>query len=142
MPELRTIRTMTENNSPKHVLLVDDDVALTMMLEEMLKDEGLVVTVAHNGRDGFAAATEKRPDLILLDMMMPGESGLSVLARLRKDDWGKTARVVLLTNVNEPEALENAKDVGAEAYLVKANNELSDITAQVQSLLRQDTSTG
>lgn len=127
---------MTETQSQQHVLLVDDDVALTMMLEEMLKDEGFLVSVAHNGRDGFALATEKHPDLILLDMMMPGESGLSVLARLREDEWGKTAQVVLLTNVNEPEALENARDVGAAAYLVKANNELSDITAQVIGLLQ------
>jgi NarL family two-component system response regulator LiaR len=98
--------------------------------------EELVVYEAENGKEGLDMSLELHPRLILLDLIMPEMNGMDMLKQLRQDEWGKTASVVLLTNLGDRESIENAKKFGVEEYLVKSDWSLDEIALKVKELLR------
>lgn len=122
--------------SKKHILIVDDEAALRQVLEDRLLDEGFVVTKAVNGKEGLSLALEKRPDLVLLDIMMPIMDGLTMLEELRKDDeYGNAVPVLLLTNANDHFKVERAKAAGSSDCLMKSDWDLSDVTKKIKEIL-------
>ena len=104
----------------KSVLIVEDNQSLQKALSEKLEHEGFKIYVGNNGQEGLISAYEHHPDIILLDFMMPVMNGLEMLAELRKDEWGKDAKVILLTNSNDPESVSTAVLEGVIAYFTKA----------------------
>ncbi len=121
------------------VIIADDDVTLATMLAEMLNVEGIETRVVHNGEDVLKHALECEPDLILLDVMMPKMTGIEALGELRKTPWGAQARVVLLTNVNEPDAYGSAMEAGKGelTYLVKTDWSLEEVIGRIKSILSE-----
>lgn len=101
----------------KHVLVVDDQPGIRRLLEEVLQDAGYEATVAANGYEGLAAAKKDRPDLILMDMKMPGLDGIAVLKEL--EPIGLVGRVIMMTAYGELELVTRAKELGAYAYITK-----------------------
>jgi CheY-like chemotaxis protein len=93
----------------KNILIIDDDLAFSEMLSEILKDEGAIVSVAHDGAQGLEVAEQLKPDLIMCDVMMPRVKGTEVLQTVRSSEWGVNIPFVLLTNMNAPEVLEDIK---------------------------------
>jgi CheY-like chemotaxis protein len=85
---------------PTHVLIVEDDATQRDLLAEVLRGEGYAVSVASDGAEGLAAARAAAPDVVLLDLMMPGMDGASFLAELRRDEALASARIVLATGVH------------------------------------------
>ena len=83
--------------APARILLVDDNVDLTRSLAELLRLSGHVVEAAYNGPDGLAVARGFRPDLVLLDIALPGMDGYEVLPRLREDPATRQARIIAVT---------------------------------------------
>jgi two-component system, OmpR family, alkaline phosphatase synthesis response regulator PhoP len=120
----------------KKILVVDDDLAFCEMLTEILESEGASVSVEHDGQAGLEKALELHPDLILLDMMMPRMTGIAALELLRKDAWGKNVPAVLLTNVNQPEAMAASIEKGPPTeYLLKVDWTLDEIAEKIKKIL-------
>ncbi len=101
------------------VLVVDDQPFFTTMLRNALVQQGLHVLVANSGPDGLKAAKESKPDVILLDIEMPGMDGFVVCEKLRKDDEVKDIPIVVLTGTNNPKLNEMAFKAGADIVTLK-----------------------
>ncbi len=113
------------------VLLVEDDVMISGMYKTRLEQEGYIVIMAANGGDGLDIAVQERPNLILLDVMMPQIDGFSLLQELRLKDSFKKTPIIMLTNLGTTEDKEKGKKLGATDYLVKANLTPSEIAQAV-----------
>ena len=104
------------------VAIIEDDVAIAQMYRMKFEaEEGYEVEVAHNGKLGLQLAESMKPDIILLDLMMPEMTGDEMLTRLRKKDWGKKIKVFILTNMGEQEMPDIVKTLNVIAYIVKAD---------------------
>lgn len=101
------------------VLIIDDSVSATVLLRDLLSAEGYAVTIAHNGRDGLARAATLRPDLILLDVVMPGMSGFEVCEALRADPVLAEAPVIILTSLEDRASRLRGIEAGADDFLSK-----------------------
>jgi DNA-binding response OmpR family regulator len=102
------------------IAIIEDDVAISQMYRIKFEAEGYEVETAENGKLGLALAHHMRPDIILLDLMMPEMSGDEMLAKLRKTDWGKHIKVVVLTNMGEQEIPDPVKQLDVSAVILKA----------------------
>lgn len=115
------------------IVIVEDDQMLAEIYQTRMQLAGYDCHVAYDGLSGLALIRDVMPDLVLLDLMLPQLSGDQVLAQMRKHDWGKDIKVIVLTNISEAEAPEGIKELGIERYIVKANisnDELDEIVAQ------------
>ncbi len=122
-PDATGGRPLTERSDrgamAPHILFIDDDPLMGRLVGDLLKQEGFQVTVALNGKDGLARARLRPPDLILLDVMMPGMDGFAVCQALRQDPQLHTVPVVLLTAMESPKLNEQAFAVGADVCMTK-----------------------
>lgn len=117
-----------------HILLVEDETKLAQFVELELTHEGYQVTVANDGIGGLTAARESQPDLILLDWMLPGFSGIEVCRRLRAT--GDKVPVILLTAKDEISDRVEGLDAGADDYMVKPFS-IEELLARVRAHLRR-----
>ena len=117
------------------ILFIAEEPALQQALGGFLSSRGYAVTSALDGEAGLALARAGRPDLILLDLVLPKRHGLEVLAELRADPALRAVPVIVLTNVELKETVEEASRLGAKAYLVKTNYTLEEVLAKVQAVL-------
>lgn len=112
---------VTERTATARLLLVDDDAALAEMYALQLTASGFDVTTAHSGAEALRIVNDSLPDLIYLDLGLPGMGGLEVLERLRRAPGSAAVPVVILTNYSEPEMVERGKRLGAQDYLIKVD---------------------
>jgi CheY-like chemotaxis protein len=122
----------------KKVLVVEDDFIARRMLADELKKGGFETFEAGNGQDGLEIALKDKPDLILLDIMMPVMGGLEMLNKLRASDEGKKVQVVVLTNSTGFGKIAEAVEKGICSYLVKSDITNEDIVKKVKQLLEID----
>jgi len=116
----------------KRVLIVEDEPDIREAMAEAVADAGFAVITAENGSAGFDKAIAEKPDLILLDIMMPIMSGQEMLQKLRQDQWGQHARVVMLTSMDDVKNIAEAHEGGITDYLIKAHSSLDEIVAKVR----------
>ena len=102
------------------IAIVEDDEAISQMYRIKFEAEGYTVETAANGKLGLALAEEMRPDIMLLDLMMPIMTGEELLEKMRKTDWGKGVKVIILTNRGEQEIPDGVRKAGIEALILKA----------------------
>lgn len=121
----------------KKILFVEDDRALQKALGEALKNEGYEMISAFTGEDGLKMAEKEKPDLILLDLILPKMYGLDVLKKLKENFQTKEIPVVILTNVEKIEDVEKAIEMGAKGYLIKTYYTLKDILEKVKKELEK-----
>ncbi len=103
------------------VAIIEDDSAISQMYRIKFEAEGYNVETAENGKLGLGLIEKMKPDIILLDLMMPEMNGDEMLAKLRATAWGKDIKVIILTNMGESEAPETLKKLGVSSFIVKAN---------------------
>ena len=103
------------------VAIIEDDITISQMYRFKFEAEGYQVETASNGKLGLALAEDMKPDIILLDLMMPEMNGDEMLIKLRKQSWGKDMKVIILTNMGESEAPDTLKELSVLAFIVKAN---------------------
>ncbi len=120
------------NGQKKKILLVEDDTALSAVYRSRLEIEGFDVREANNGEDALSATVEYRPDLILLDVMMPKISGFDVLDILRNTPETANVRIIMLTALSQPKDKERAENLGVDDYLVKSQVVIGDVVARVK----------
>ena len=117
------------------LLLVDDDDALAEMYAMQLTASGFEVTTAHTGAEALRLATVGPPDLIYLDLGLPGMPGLEVLERLRTAPNTAAVPIVILTNFSEPEMIKRGQELGAQDYLVKVDTSPAVLAAAARKWL-------
>lgn len=118
------------------ILVVEDDLSISGLLSEYLTDEGFNVIVAQDGDQGLEMAISEKPDLILLDIMMPKKDGLTVLKELRSTEEGKTVPVIMLTNEKSIEEVNQALESGVHDYFIKADWDVKTLLASIRRQLR------
>jgi two-component system phosphate regulon response regulator PhoB len=116
----------------KRILLVEDDTSLAAVYESRLQLEGFDVKLVNNGELALSAALEYKPDLILLDAMMPKISGFDVLDILRNTPETTNIRVIMLTALSQPKDKERAEQLGVDEYLVKSQVVINDVVERVR----------
>ena len=122
----------------KKILLVEDDTALAAVYRSRLEFEGFEINEVHNGEDALSAAVSFKPDLVLLDAMMPKISGFDVLDILRNTPETTNIRVIMLTALSQPKDKERAEQLGVDDYLVKSEVVIGDVVARVKHHLGMD----
>lgn len=116
----------------KKILLVEDDTALAAVYKSRLELEGFDIREVNNGEDALSAAVEYKPDLILLDAMMPKISGFDVLDILRNTPDTANIRIIMLTALSQPKDKERAESLGVDDYLVKSQVVIGDVVERVK----------
>jgi DNA-binding response OmpR family regulator len=119
------------------IAIVEDDEAISQMYRIKFEAEGYTVETAGNGKLGYALAEEMRPDVMLLDLMMPIMTGEELLAKLRKTDWGKNIKIIIQTNRGEQEIPESVRKAGIEALILKAAMTPRQVAELVKQKLNQ-----
>ncbi|OGI16771.1 MAG: hypothetical protein A3J63_03275 [Candidatus Moranbacteria bacterium RIFCSPHIGHO2_02_FULL_40_12b] len=118
------------------ILVVEDDMNLQRTLIEYLKKENFETLGASNGEDGVILAKKEKPDLILLDIVLPRKNGYEVIKELKSDDNTLKIPIVLLTNLGSYSDVEKALNLGATTYLVKADYKLEEVVAKIKEILK------
>ncbi len=121
---------------PAKVAIIEDDQAISQMYRIKFESEGYSVETAENGKLGLALAETMKPDIILLDLMMPEMTGDEMLKKLRATTWGKTIKVVILTNMGEQEIPDDVKKLGVVAVILKADMTPRQVAELVKTQLK------
>jgi len=120
----------------KTILFVEDEPNLQKAVGQFLEKEGYQIKSALDGQLGLEMAREFKPDLILLDLILPKKDGFQVLEELKKNEITKNIPVIVLTNLEEGTDVEKALSLGATTYLVKANYELDEVVKKIKETLK------
>lgn len=121
------------------VLIIEDELAYLKLLQTKLSELGYQVLEANDGKKGLEVAVKEQPDVILLDIRMPEMDGLSVIEALRKDDYGKTAKVIFLTNLAcDDQITQKIIAHKPSYYLIKSEIHLSDLIQKIQEILEEE----
>jgi DNA-binding response OmpR family regulator len=102
------------------IAIIEDDQAISQMYRIKFEAEGYEVETAENGKLGLELTEKMRPDIVLLDLLMPEMTGDEMLQKLRKTEWGKDIKVIILTNMGEQEAPDIIKQLNVRRFIVKA----------------------
>jgi CheY-like chemotaxis protein len=115
----------------KKILIVDDDKLFLESLAAMLRNSGHSVIQAADGKQGFDFALETHPDLVITDIRMPVKTGLEMVDDLRNDTWGKEVPIIILSNDETTDAINNALESGVTVYLSKVNLDPDTLGQQI-----------
>lgn len=118
------------------ILIADDDTSLVEILKTKFSSLGHTVLVAHNGEEAEKTMIEQKPDVSIVDIMMPKKSGLELLQDIRNNPETKNLAVFILSNLSQPKDQERAKALGVEEYIVKVNLSLDQIVEKVDNCLK------
>lgn len=121
---------------PKKIVIVEDDEFLRSLNAKRLETEGFKVAVAVDGQNAIDLIPKEKPDLIFLDLLLPGIDGFEVLKKIKADDQTKNIPVVVFSNLGQKEDIEKAHSLGATDFLVKANFTLDDVVAKIKEILK------
>lgn len=120
---------------PKKILLVEDDAGLAAVYQQRLEAEGFEIKHVPNGEDALSAAIEYKPELILLDIMMPKISGFDVLDILRNTPETTNIKIIILSALSQAKDVERAKELGVDDYLVKSQVVIADVVEKIKQHL-------
>ena len=119
----------------KSILIAEDDQFLVKVYQKKFVDEGYDVVVAKDGEEATKLIRDTKPDLILLDLIMPIKDGYEVMATIKKDRSLNKIPIIVMSNLDSPEDKSKSKDLGAKEYIVKSNIELNDFVEIVKKHL-------
>jgi len=121
----------------KKILFIEDESALQKTFGEILKQEGYEMISALDGETGLRLAESEKPDLILLDLILPKIHGFDVLKKLKGDKETKDIPVIVLTNLEKIEDVDKALELGATTYLIKAQYSLEEVVEKIKKVLQE-----
>lgn len=120
----------------KKILILEDDKFLRELVKKKLVGEGFEVIEASDGEEGVKKTKEEKPDLILLDLILPGIDGFEVLAKVKEDPTTSSIPVIILSNLGQREEVEKGLKLGAIDYMIKAHFTPSEIVEKIKNALR------
>lgn len=120
----------------KKILIAEDEIAMLHALKKKFTAEGFEVISAADGEEAIKLSLKQKPDLVMLDIIMPKVDGLKVVRKIREDDkWGKEVPILLLTNLSDAEHISEAAKYGVYDFLVKTDWRLEEVVQMVRSKL-------
>jgi len=119
----------------KKILVIEDDKFLRELISQKLIKENFEVSEAVDGEEGIKKINEEKPDLILLDLILPGIDGFEVLARMRKESTLSSIPVIILSNLGQKDDVEKGLKMGAADYLIKAHFTPGEIIEKIKAVL-------
>ncbi|MDO8240766.1 MAG: response regulator [Candidatus Moranbacteria bacterium] len=120
----------------KKILVVEDESSLQNAMKEFLLAEHFTVAVASDGEEAMRKVKSEKPDLILLDIVLPKKDGFEVLAEIKADEMWAKIPVILLTNLESADDVDKAFSLGVNTYLVKSNYKLEEIVGKIKEMLK------
>lgn len=117
------------------ILIIEDDPFLQGLASRKLKTQGHEILVAKDGEEGLKVLEENKPDIILLDLLLPGIDGFEFLEKMRADDRFKDIPVIVFSNLSEEKDIKRATDLGVLEYMVKANFTLDELIGKINEAL-------
>lgn len=120
----------------KNILLIEDDPFLIDIYTTKLKENGFSVEVAINGEEGLRKLTEKKIDLLILDIVLPQIDGWEILKRVKSDARSKSLPIVVLSNLGQKSEVEKGLKTGATKYLIKAHYTPSEVVEEIKDVLK------
>ncbi len=119
------------------IAVIEDDEAIGLMYQYKLESSGYNVTRVRNGAEGLTMGKDFKPDLILLDLLMPVMNGDEMLEKMRATEWGARPRVVILTNISKDEAPMRLRFLNVDRYVVKAHHTPQQIADIIKEVLNE-----
>lgn len=120
----------------KTILIVEDEKTLFEALSVKLEEAGYKTVEAKDGKEGLEIALKIKPDLLLVDILMPIMDGITMINKLKEDEWGKNVPMIILTNFSDEEKMRQAELAGVHDYMVKSDWKLSDVVDKVNEKLK------
>lgn len=117
------------------ILIVEDDDFLRSLAVTKLEQEGFVMEIAANGEDGLTKTLTTPPDLLILDLMLPGVSGFDVLQKVRENESTKKLKVIVFSNLGEETDIKKCLDLGVNEYLIKSNFTLDELAEKIKAII-------
>lgn len=125
-------------DSPKSVLLVEDEPILSNLLKQRLEKEGFKVILSRDGAEALKTLKDFKPDLILLDIILPKVSGFEFMETIRNDPQLQRAPIIIVSNLGQESDVTKGQSLGAVDYLVKAKVSIEEIIEKVKEFLKND----
>jgi len=122
-------------NPSKKILIIEDEDIIIEVLEKKLKEAGYETDIARDGKKGIEKAKEVKPDLILLDIMMPVMDGFEVMENMNKDEELKDIPVLIVSNSGQPVELNRARELGADDWLIKTEFDPIEVLEKVRRII-------
>ena len=123
------------NTGKKRVLIVEDDEHISKVYEITFAKEGMEVLVARDGEDALSKIANEKPDLVILDLMIPKKDGFEVLAEVKKDPVLATIPILVLSNLGQQSDQDRALALGAREYLIKVDYSIQEIITKIKGYL-------
>ena len=123
----------------KTIIFIEDEPTLQKTVGRFLENEGYEIKSAIDGETGLAMVKKIKPDLVLLDLILPKKDGFEVIKEIKEDETTKNIPVIILTNLEKTADVEKTLSLGATTYLVKANYELEEIVKKIKEILNHKT---
>lgn len=120
----------------KKILIIEDDKFLRDLLTRKLANEGFIISEAIDGEEGIKKIREEKPDLVLLDLILPGIDGFEVLSRAKEDPNTASVPVIILSNLGQREEVEKGMKLGAIDYLIKAHFTPGEIIEKIKNVFK------
>ena len=117
------------------ILIVEDDKFLIKLYNDKLTRAGLEVSMAISGEEGLAKVENEKPDIVLLDVILPQKNGFDILSELKLNPDTKNIPVIILTNLGQESDIKTGLDLGAEDYLVKTDFSINKLPEKVKAVL-------
>jgi len=136
MPEKKPAKGGSASGRKKDILVVEDDQFLVKVYMSKLKKEGYDVRIAYDGNEGIAEVEKKKPDIILLDLILPGMDGFEVLKKIKEKANLNKVPIIILSNLGQSEDIKRGEELGADDYFVKANTSLSAIIEKIEQYIK------
>lgn len=118
------------------ILIIEDEAALLYALKAELSQDGFMVLEADNGEKGLSILEQEKPDLLVLDLLLPGIDGFEILRRVRNKPEIQDIPVIVLTNLGDQGSVEKAKKLGAKDYLIKTDYSLEKVVEKIKNLIK------
>ena len=117
---------------PKKILIIEDEKLISELLERKLNQQGYEAKGALDGVEGLAMMRETKPDLVLLDVIMPKKGGFEVMEEMQKDEELKGIPIIIISNSGQPVELDRAKELGARDWLIKTEFDPQEVLEKVK----------
>ena len=124
------------SNGAKKILIIEDDKFLRELISKKLMEEGYTVSEAIDGEEGIKKIKSEHPDLVLLDLILPGIDGFEVLSKMKEDSASSLVPVIILSNLGQKEDVEKGLKLGATDYLIKAHFTPGEIIEKIKGVLK------
>ena len=121
------------------ILLIEDEPFLSSLLKNRLEKEGFEVALARDGDEALSSIKSNKPDLVLLDLMLPKKSGFELMDEIRKDPktQAKDLPIIIISNLGQPEDVSRGQELGAAKYFIKAKTSIDDLVQKVKEFLEK-----